>query len=194
VEREKSQGPGAATVAGSAAILCVLLIGISYFLRTDGQDATVEQSTPATSDSSAVFVPEAFGASALKPLLDRCENGFDEDAGGGRTRVRCTVKKHPAFMMEVLGDGDGVERASMLVPMRGTMSQLLERRQVGLDLFGLVAGKPADAFLPTDYLDEIGTSETSFVFEGRMYVTQPIQNVGLLFVVVPEGADSAAEN
>jgi len=194
MERKKSQGPGAVTVAGSAAVLCVLLVGVSYFLHDDRQDATVEQSAPATSESSGAFATQAPGASRLKPLLDRCEEGFNEDAGRGRTRTRCTVKKHPAFMMEVLGEGDDVERASMLVPMRGTMSQLLERTQVGLDLFGLVAGKPAEVFLPSDYLDAIGTSETSFVVDGRMYNTRPIANVGLLFVVVPEGAGSESEN
>jgi hypothetical protein len=40
----------------------------------------------------------------------------------------------------------------------------------------------------------MGTSETSFVFEGRVYITQPMANAGLLFVVMPEPADSAAEN
>jgi hypothetical protein len=65
---------------------------------------------------------------------------------------------------------------------------------VGLELFGLVAGTKADVFLPRDYLDAMGTSETSFVFQGRVYITQPIANVGLLFVVMPEAADSESEN
>jgi hypothetical protein len=194
MERKKSQGPGAAMIAGSAVVLCVLLIGISYFFRNDGQDATDEQATPAASEASTALATGAPAASTLKPLLDRCDEGFNEDAGAGRTRTRCTAKRHPAFMMEALGDGDEVERASMLVPMRGTLSQLLERTQVGLELFGLVAGTKADVFLPRDYLDAMGTSETSFVFQGRVYITQPIANVGLLFVVMPEAADSEPEN
>jgi len=188
---KESQGPSRAIVAGSAALLCVLLVGVSYFLRDDSQGAPAEQSSPSASGALAHGAP---AASTLKPLLERCEEGFNEDAGGGRTRTRCTSKRHPAFMMELLGAGDEIERASMLVPMRGTMSQLLERTQLGLELFGLVAGAQADVFLPRDYLDALGTSETSFVFEGRVYITQPIENVGVLFVVTPEAADSEAEN
>jgi hypothetical protein len=194
MEPKKSQGPSRATVAGSAAFICVLLVGAAYFLRDDSLDAVDEQPTPATSEASTAFATGAPAASTLQPLLDRCDEGFNEDAGAGRTRTRCTAKKHPAFMMEVLGQGDEVERASMLVPMRGTLSQLLERTQVGLELFGLVAGTNADVFLPRDYLDAMGTSETSFVFQGRTYITQPIANVGLLFVVMPEAADSESEN
>ena len=83
---------------------------------------------------------------------------------------------------------------SLLVPMSGTTSHLSERMQVGLQLFSLVAGRQADAFLPKDYLDAMGSSETSFVFEERVYITQPIEKVGLIFVVMPEAEAPAAEN
>jgi hypothetical protein len=88
MESKKSQGPSLATVAGSAALLCVLLVAVSYFFRDDGQGATGGQSPPT-----------APAASTLQPLLDRCEERSTEDAGEGRTRTRCTVKKHPAFMI-----------------------------------------------------------------------------------------------
>jgi hypothetical protein len=81
-----------------------------------------------------------------------------------------------------------------MVPMSGTMNKVLERMLVGLEMFGLVAGVQPDVFLPKDYLDAIGTSETRFVYQGRLYMTQPIANVGLIFSVMPEPADSAAEN
>jgi hypothetical protein len=183
MESKKSQGPSLATVAGSAALLCVLLVAVSYFFRDDGQGATGGQSPPA-----------APAASTLQPLLDRCEEESTEDAGEGRTRTRCTVKKHPAFMMEVIGEGDEIERATLMVPMSGTMNKVLERMLVGLEMFGLVAGVQPDVFLPQDYLHAIGTSETRFVYQGRLYMTQPIANVGLIFSVMPEPADSAAEN
>jgi hypothetical protein len=65
---------------------------------------------------------------------------------------------------------------------------------VGLELFSLLSGADAEAFLPKEYLDAIGISETRFVFEERLYMTQPIANVGLVFVVMPESEVPAGEN
>lgn len=185
----KSQGPRLATVAGGAALLCAVLVGASYFLGDEVEEIEGEPTAPTTWAPS-----EAAAASTLQTLVKRCEEGSNEDAGGGRTRTRCTVRKHPAFMMEVIGEGDEVERASLMVPMRGSTNKVLERTLVGLELFSLVAGTEADVFLPKEYLDAIGTSETRFVFEERLYMTQPIANVGLVFVVMPESVDHESEN
>ena len=87
---------------------------------------------------------------------------------------------------------DQIERASMLVPLKGTMNQLLDRMLVGLEMFGLVAGVSADRFLPKPYTDAIGTSETHLVYQGRVYRTQPVANLGLMFLVTLEEDDSAA--
>jgi len=97
-------------------------------------------------------------------------------------------------MLEVVEDGDQIERASMLVPLGGTMNQLLDRMLVGLEMFGLVAGVRADLFLPKEYMDAIGTSETRLVYQGRLYITQPIANLGLMFSVTSEDDDSAPSN
>jgi hypothetical protein len=197
MESKKSQGPSLATVAGSAALLCVLLVAVSYFFRDDGQGATGGQSPP-TAPAASTLQPLLDRCEERSTedagLLDRCEERSTEDAGEGRTRTRCTVKKHPAFMMEVIGEGDEIERASLLVPMRGTMNEVLDRTLMGLEMFGLVAGVQPDVFLPKDYLDAVGTSETRFVYQGRLYMTQPIANLGLIFVAMPEPPDSAAEN
>lgn len=183
MESKKSQGPSRAMVAGSAALLCVLLVAVSYFLRDDGQEATGEHSPPVAST-----------APVLAPLLGRCDEVSTEDAGKGLTRTRCAAKKHPAFMMEAIGEGGEIEKASLMVPMSGTMNKVLDRTLVGLEMFGLVAGVQPEVFLPKDYLDAIGTSETSFVYQGRLYMTQPVANVGLVFAVMPEPAASAADN
>jgi len=91
-------------------------------------------------------------------------------------------------MMDVIGDGEDIERANMLVPLSGTMNQLLDRMLLGLEMFGLVAGVDADVFLPKEYMESIGTSETSLVYQGRLYITQPLANVGLMFSVTPAAA------
>ena len=91
-------------------------------------------------------------------------------------------------MMEVIGEGDDIERANMLVPLGGTMNQLLDRMLLGLEMFGLVAGVGADVFLPKEYMESIGTSETSLVYQGRLYITQPLAGVGLMFSVTPAAA------
>ena len=185
----KSQGPRLATVAASAALVCVVLVGIAYLLRDDVAETRVEEPT------SAAWTPEdAVAASLLGPVVARCEEGSNEDIGSGRTKTRCAVKRHPAFMLEVIGQGDEVERASLLVPMAGDMNQLLDRMLVGLELFSLVAGTQVDAFLPKEFLDAIGTGETRAVFHGRLYMTRPIADVGLVFAVLPEPLDSADDN
>ena len=189
MESGKSQGPSLAVVAGSAALLCVMLVGAAFFLRDEGADAGGDEPT------SATWTPDqAVAAGILETLVARCEEGSNEDAGSGRTKTQCTVRTHPAFMLEVIGQGDEVERASMMVPMRGDMNKLLDRILVGLQLFSLVAGTQADAFLPKEYLDGIGTSETRAVFQGRLYMTRPVTDVGLIFAVMPEPAGSAGEN
>ncbi len=186
---KKSGGPNLKMVAGSAALLCVVLVGASYFLRDGDQGA--ESEPPA---SQAQATTEAVAASRLEPLLKRCEQVFNEDAGGGRTKTRCIRKAHPAFMMEVVGAGDEVDKASLMVPMRGTTDTIFERIMVGLELFSLVAGAEPASFLPKDYLDGIGVRETSLVFQGRTYMTQRVASVGLMFAVLPESRDPAVEN
>jgi hypothetical protein len=180
MEPKKSQGPSLSTVAGSAVLLCIVLVGVAYFLRDDRQQGTGEQSPPA--------------ASTLRAILARCEEGPTEDILDGRTRTRCAAQAHPAFLIEVIGDGEEIDSAKMLMPMQGTTSQVLDRILLGLEMFGVVAGLRADAFLPKEYLDAIGTSKTSLVFQGRVYSTQPIPNVGLIMAVTPADADSAPKN
>lgn len=179
-ERKKSQGPSRLVLAASAVGLCVVLVGAAYWFRDDGKPTAGGQSPLA--------------ASKLHTLYERCEGGPSQDVIEGRARTRCDTKTHPAFMMEVLGDGEEIESAKMLVPMGGTMNQLLDRMLVGLEMFGLVAGVRADQFLPKEYMDSIGTSETSLVYQGRVYSTAPVATVGLIFAVTPEGADSGRTN
>jgi len=160
-------------------VVCAVLIGASFWLRDNSPQATGEPSSLATSK--------------LQTLYDRCEDGFSQDVVDGRTRTRCQTQVHPAFMMEVMGEGDEIESAKMLVPLRGSMNQLLDRMLVGLEMFGLMAGVRADRFLPKEYMDAIGTSETSLVFEERVYTTRPVANVGLVFSVTPPGAEPEPE-
>ncbi|MDH3656342.1 MAG: hypothetical protein OEN21_18940 [Myxococcales bacterium] len=179
-ERKKSQGPSHAVVGAGALVLCAVLLGAAYWLRVDAGPAAVETATLATSK--------------LHTFYERCEGGPSRDVVDGRPRTLCASKVHPAFMLEVIEDGDQVESASMLVPLRGTMNQLLDRMLVGLEMFGLVAGVRADVFLPKEYMDSIGTTETNLVYQGRVYRTQPVANLGLMFTVTPEADDSAPTN
>ncbi len=179
-ERKKLQGPSHAVVGASALVFCAVLVGAAYWLRVDAGPAAVGTSTLATSK--------------LHTFYERCEGGSSHDVVDGRPRTRCSSNAHPAFMMEVIGEGDEIERANMLVPLSGTMNQLLDRMLLGLEMFGLVAGVNADVFLPKEYMESIGTSETRLVYQGRLYITQPLTNVGLMFSVTPEGDDAAARN
>jgi len=179
-ERKKSQGPSHAVVGASALIFCAVLVAAAYWLRVDAGPAAVGTSTLATSKFHTFY--------------ERCEGGPSHDVVDGRPQTRCASKVHPAFMLEVIEEGDQIERATMLVPLGGTMNQLLDRMLVGLEMFGLVAGVPADVFLPKEYMDSIGTAETNLVYQGRVYRTQPVANVGLIFLVTPEDDDAAPRN
>lgn len=180
MEQKKSQGPSLAAVAASAVLLCAVLVGAAYWLGDDGEPTPAE--------------PSPLAASTFHTLYERCEGGPVQDVADGRARIRCSCRKHPAFMMEVRGEGEAIERANMLVPLRGTMNQLLDRMLVGLEMFGLVAGVSAERFLPKEYMDSIGTSPTSLVYQGRVYRTKPVANVGLVFSVTLEGAEPADTN
>lgn len=192
MEPKKSQGPSVAAVAGSAVLLCAVLIGAALWLRDDGKLATAGR-TP-------------IAASTLQPIYDRCDGdpvqevlGESDESGasdqsGDRTRTRCSRTSHPAFLLDVLGTADDIEEAKMFVPMGGDMNQLLDRMLVGLEMFGLLAGVRADQFMPKDHTDAIGTSKTSLVYQGRVYTTQPIATVGLMFAVTPEYAAPVPAN
>lgn len=179
-ERKKSQGPSHAVVGASALLFCAVLVGAAYWLRMDAGPAAAG--------------PPTVAASKLLTLYERCEGGPSHDVVDGRPQTRCASKVHPAFMLEVIEDGGQIERATMLVPLGGTMNRLLDRMLVGLEMFGLVAGVPANVFLPKEYTDAIGTAETNLVYQGRVYRTQPIAGVGLMFSVAQEGDDAAAGN
>ena len=173
-ERKKSRGPSHAVVGAGALVFCAILVGAAYWFRVDAGPAAVGTAT--------------FATSKLHSFYERCEGGPSRDVVDGRSRTRCASKAHPAFMMEVIGEGDDIERANMLVPLGGTMNQLLDRMLLGLEMFGLVAGVGADVFLPKEYMESIGTSETSLVYQGRLYITQPLAEVGLMFSVTPAAA------
>ena len=180
MESKKSQGPSRKAVAVSAALLCVVLVGASYFLRDEGQGAASELTPPATS--------------TLQFLLDRCEGGPTHEAFEGRTRTRCLVRTHPAFMLDLVGSGDELDTAKMMVPMHGDKAMYLERRELGFDLFTAVAGTDARSFLPVEFLDATGVSRASFDFEERTYTTIPVANVGLVFDVAASSAAPSTEN
>ena len=180
MEAKKSQGPSVAAIAGSAVLLCAVLVGAALWLSDDGE--------PATADRGPV------AASTLQPIYDRCESELSQDAVDGLARTRCDRKTHPAFMLEVRGAGDEIESAKMFMPLGGNMNEVLDRMLVGLEMFGLVAGVRVDQFMPKEHTDAIGTSRTSLVYEGRAYTTDRIAAVGLVFAVTPEESKSSPAN
>ena len=176
MESHQWQKPSSVKVAASALVVCAVLVGASYFLRDEGEAGV---STPS--------VPEL---PALQEILARCEEGPTVETVEAGVRTRCTARKHPAFMMELVSNGDQILAASVLVPTQGPAEQQMQRTAVGFQLFEAIAGVPASTFLPEDYMDFVGSRETSVVFKGRNYNTQPIEGVGLVFSALP--VESAA--
>jgi hypothetical protein len=85
-------------------------------------------------------------------------------------------------------------RAGLMVPMYGRAEDLTERKLVGLEMFSLMAGQPAESFLTPEMVADIGVRTTRVLREGLAYGTQPMANVGLVFTVTPAAADPAAPN
>jgi hypothetical protein len=177
MQPKKSQGPSRATVAGSAVVVCAVLIGAAYFLRDDSQQQPWPVKTP-----------------WLDAILARCDEGPTHDLVDGRVRTRCSTDTHPAFLIEVIGSGGKIDSAKMLVPMRGSTNDILDRILFGLEMFGAIADARPESFLSKEYLDAVGLSKTGVVFQGRLYSTGPIPEVGLIFAVTPPDQDSASAN
>jgi len=190
MEPKKSQGPSLATVAGSAALLCAVLVGAAYFLGGNPEEVVSEQSAPAAPAAPTGSANPT--ESALESILAGCAERSTENIADGRTRVRCTAEESSAFLLEVIHQGDDIYSAKMLVPLATTTSEVIEWRRRGLEMFGAVAGTQPEAFLPPEFLDGIGARRTTFVFQGRQYTTLPIPNVGLAYGVTPEGAASTS--
>lgn len=179
MELKKAQGPGLAKIAGSAVLLCIVLVGVAYLLKEQRQQSGGE--------------PTSLATSRLQGIFARCTEPPTEDVENGRSLLRCASQGNPSFMLQATGEGDVIDSAAMMVPMRGNLDQLQENILLGLEMFGLIAGVQAEVFLPREELDAIGTRETNFVFEGRIYNTKPVANVGLVFVVKPEAAKAEDE-
>jgi hypothetical protein len=154
MQPKKSQGPSRATVAGSAVVVCAVLIGAAYFLRDDSQQQPWPVKTP-----------------WLDAILARCDEGPTHDLVDGRVRTRCSTDTHPAFLIDIL-----------------------DRILFGLEMFGAIADARPESFLSKEYLDAVGLSKTGVVFQGRLYSTGPIPEVGLIFAVTPPDQDSASAN
>lgn len=177
---DKPQGPSRAALVGSAVLLSVALVGVAYFLHDDANPAHAVATSPA--------------ASTLQPLFERCGGTPTVEVVDGATRTTCTDTGHPSFMVYQDVADDAIRRAGLMVPMYGRKQQLEERKLLGLELFSLFAGVPAESFLPPDQLAMLGAQETRFTREGWVYVTQPMANVGLVFSVIRESDQVAREN
>jgi hypothetical protein len=180
MESKKSQGRFLRAIAVSIVLSCAALLGAAYFLEGDVVPQPEEKATSATS--------------SLRAIVSRCDEKPVEETVDGRKQTRCTSRKHPAFMIAITEEGGRIHSASMLVPTRGGTSKVLERTLLGLEMFEAVAGARADAFLPKEYVDAIGTRDTRLAFEGRVYVTQPVASVGLIFLVTPERSEVSSGN
>ena len=180
MESKKSQGPSRGALLASAVVLCVVLVGAAYFFRDDSQRAAVSASLPA--------------ASTLQPLFERCEGEPSVEMVDGLTRTTCTSQSHPAFMIYQDANEQAIVRAGLMVPMYGSPEDLDERKLVGLEMFSLAAGVPAESLLSPEMLAEIGVRPTRVVRDGLAYQTQPMANVGLVFTVLPVPPEEASDN
>lgn len=171
MEPKKSQGPSRGVLVASAIMICVVLLGAAYFMRDGSSRSESRREPPAIS--------------TLDPLWARCDDEPTVEMVEGLSRTTCTARTHPAFMMFADTDGDAIHKAGLMVPLRGRRGELAERTAVGLELFSLMAGEPADSFLPPELMADIGVRETHFERDGLLYVTQPMAEVGLVFSVIP---------
>lgn len=177
MDTKKSQGPSRAVLAASAVVLCTVLVIIAQFLRDEEQRPEPAASSPASS--------------TIQPLFDRCTGEPSTEVVDGLDRRLCTSQDHPAFMVYLDSDAGQVVRTGLMVPMYGREELRIERNELGLELFRLMAGAPVDTFMSPELLAQIGVSDTRVEREGLVYQTRPMANVGLVFSVFPTSLESS---
>jgi flagellar biosynthesis/type III secretory pathway M-ring protein FliF/YscJ len=173
MKSEKSQGRRRNGVLIGATALAVVAFGAALFLWSERAPRRVDWTSPATS--------------TLRPLLDRCDAEPSVEIVEGLTRATCTAREHPVFMIFYDADDGALARVGLMVPMDARPEELAERIPVGYEMFSLVAGAPAESFLPPIFRNDVGVRDTSFTRDGWVYAAKPMGNVGLVFSVMPEG-------
>ena len=171
MEATKPQGPSRKVMIGSAALLTLVLVGAAYFLG---------DSSPAMLDGSSPVV------STFQSLLDRCDGDPRTEPRDGSVRTSCVRREDPAFAFYAETKGDSIEKAGVMVSANGKAEGFVARTDLGLELFSLMAGVPAQSFIPAEQLQDIGNAKTELVRDGLVYVTEPVAGVGLVFSVSRE--------
>lgn len=179
MEPAKWQRPSAAKIGGSAVLVGAVLVGAAYFLHDDTQRLAGE--------------PSPRPVAVLDEIMERCDAPPARDEIDGRMRLRCDGGPKPRFMLEIIEENGAIYSAKLATPMLGTSAQRSERIQLGLRMFGLMAGREPQAFLPPEDLAAIGTRRTRTVFEGRAYTTGTPANVVLVFAVTPPAVSPPLE-
>jgi hypothetical protein len=171
MEATKPQGPSRAVLIGSAALLTLVLVGAAYFLGDS---------------SPAMLARPSLVASTFQPLLERCDDEPRTEPRDGTVRTSCLRREDPAFAFYAEARGDAIEKAGLMVPASSREEDRDARTSLGLELFSLIAGVPAQSFIPTEQLQDIGSAKTELVRDGLVYVTEPVAGVGLVFSVSRE--------
>ncbi len=179
MEPAKWQRSSAAKVAGSAVLACAVLVGVVYFLHDESQ--------------RFAGAPSLRTVTVLEEIIGRCDAPPTRDQWEGRDRMRCGSSAEPQFTLEIVEESNAIHSAKLAMPMLGTSAQRSGRIQLGLQMFGFVAGAEPATFLPSEDIAAIGTRRTRTVFEGRAYTTGTPANVALVFAVTPPEASPPLE-
>ena len=172
MKSEKSQGRYRNAALIGIVVLTTIATGVALFLWKQRAPKELDWPSPATS--------------TLRPLLERCDVEPRVEVVDGLTRTTCTAREHPTFMIFYDADDGALRTVGLMVPMHTDPEQLAERTPVGFQMFSLVAGEPAESFLPATLQANVGARETSFTRDARVYATRPMGGVGLVFSVTPE--------
>ena len=172
MKSEKSQGRHRNAALIGVVVLTAIATGVALFFWKQRAPEELDWTSPATS--------------TLRPLLERCDVEPSVEVVDGLTRTTCTARTHPAFMIFYDADDGALRRVGLMVPMHANPEELAERIPVGFQMFSLVAGEPAESFLPESFQADVAVRETSFTRDARVYATKPMGSVGLVFSVTPE--------
>ncbi len=180
MEPAKWQRPSAAKVAGSAVLVCALLVGAAYFLHDDSQ--------------RFAGAPAPRSIDALGDILARCDEPPARETVDGRERHICESRADPSFTLEVVEEDGAIYSAKIAFSMHGDRMQQSRRKALGLEMFSMLAGAPTEAFIPAKDVIAIGTRRTRSEYEGRAYTTGTPANVALIFAVTPPELSPPLEN
>lgn len=176
-----------AILLGGGLLALVVLFSLYLLLFVDAPFDAPELSWPEPEIATQGRATLGISLRDLVSITQRCEGPRTRNLVGGKPRFMCTRESHPPFLLEAIGEDSDFSTVTIIQGMGGNPTELMEQLMNGAELFRLVAGAKVGEFMPEGWLLTVPTEETREVYDGRVYTTLPLPDMGgLMFSVSAE--------